>query len=47
MRSLQNVDMANLPQIELKHFEKALTAVAPSVSKELLAKYETWEGRSS
>jgi len=43
MRSLRNIDRANLPPISLKHFQQALTTCTPSVSKELLAKYEAWE----
>ena len=43
MRSLQNIDQANLPPISLKHFEQALTTCTPSVSAGLLTKYEAWE----
>ena len=46
MRSLANVDKARLPKIEIGHFEKALSAVAPSVSGDLMKRYENWEGRS-
>ena len=43
MTSLAKMDSTKVPAIEFKHFEKALRGTQPSVSMELLRRYDEYK----